>query len=437
MSEYLERELFFQYQNTPFKHKKHNPLFLIVGKTASGKSTLEAKLNELLKGTPIKSYTTRPPRPGDDTHVFLSPSEFANIKDKLVTYTKIGDYEYGATSKQILSGIAYVIDPVGIVTLQKNGFFKHHDQVHPIVIHLNTPDKIRKERFINRHHDKAQAKKDFAIRENNEVKPFEPLDFVKQHMLTITVDGTKPVEDIVYELGNLYEQLQVLYTTSVAYWDFNTTVADGLVHTVDELIQTINRKKEDELLNLFVKRLNALGLKPMMSLGELPNCTIQDMTEHIEREVSLLEALERLTVHLNQKAMETSSQNQRRYTDALSRFYVIFASDLVPELDQFHKRLVHLTEKYANLLEERMERKPITRDEIPTHIIHLAGRDRNQETPDDTLEISIYIPEKYREQFTAYELQELSKALDKNISTFLENPEGYIQMLHPDEKGNE
>ena len=437
MSEYLERELFFQYQNTPFKHKKHNPLLLIVGKTASGKSTLEAKLNEMLKGTPIKSYTTRPPRPGDDTHVFLSPSEFANIKDKLVTYTKIGDYEYGATPKQILSGVAYVIDPIGIVNLQTNGFFKHHDQVHPIVIHLDTPDKVRKERFINRHHDKAHAKKDFAIRESNEVKPFEPLDFIKQHMLTITVDGTKPVDDIAYEIGNLYEQLQVLYTTSVAYWDFNTTVADGMVNIIDELIQTTNIKTFEEKMEIFIKRLHALGLKPIMSLAELPNCTIQDMTAHIEREVALLETLERLTVHLNQKVIESSGMKQRAYKDALSRFYVIFASDLVPELDQFHKRLVHLTNKYANLLEERIERKPITRDEIPTHIIHLAGRDRNQETPDDTLEISIYIPEKYREQFTAYELQELSKALDKNISTFLENPEGYIQMLHPDEKGNE
>ena len=437
MSEYLERELFFQYQNTPFKHKKHNPLLLIVGKTASGKSTLEAKLNELLKGTPIKSYTTRPPRPGDNTHVFLSPSEFANIKDKLITYTKIGDYKYGATPKQILSGVAYVIDPIGIVNLQKNGFFKHHDQVHPIVIHLDTPDKVRKERFINRHHDKAQAKKDFAIRESNEVKPFDPLDFIKQHMLTITVDGTKPVEDLAYEIGNLYEQLQVLYTTSVAYWDFNSTVADGTVSIIDELIQTQNIKTFDEKMDVFIKRLNALGLKPIMSLAELPNCTIQDMTAHIEREVALLEALERLTVHLNQKVMESSRQKQNHYKDALSRFYVNFASDLVPELDKFHQRLVYLTEKYTDLLEERMERKPITRDEIPTHIIHLAGRDRNQETPEDTLEISIYIPEKYRSQFTPTELQELSKALDTNISAFLENPESYIQMLHPDEKGNE
>lgn len=437
MSDYLEKELFIQYKNTHFKHKKHKPLFLIVGKTASGKSTLEAKLNELLKGTPIKSYTTRPPRPGDDTHVFLSPSEFANIKDKLVTYTKIGAYEYGATPKQILSGVSYVIDPVGIVTLQTNGFFTNHPYVHPIVIHLDTPDNIRKERFIQRSHDKTQAKKDFITREANETDPFKPLAFVKENMLTITVDGTKPVDDIVYELGNLYESLETLYTTSVAYWDFNTTVADGLVHTVDELMNASTIKELEDKMNIFIKRISALGMKPMMSLGELPNCTIQDMTEHIEREVVLLDALERLTVHLNQKVMESSGKKQNCYKDALSRFYGTFFSDLIPEMEQFHKRLVLLMKKYGVELEQRMERKPITRDEIPTHIIHLAGRDRNQESPDDTLEINIYIPEKYRQQFTPYELQELSKALDKNISAFLENPEGYIQMLHPDEKGNE
>ena len=40
MNENLEKQLFHAYMTNIFKHKEAKPLFLIVGRTASGKSTV-------------------------------------------------------------------------------------------------------------------------------------------------------------------------------------------------------------------------------------------------------------------------------------------------------------------------------------------------------------------------------------------------------------
>ena len=42
MNQELEKQLFHQYMINTFKYKDAKPLFLLVGRTASGKSTLEA-----------------------------------------------------------------------------------------------------------------------------------------------------------------------------------------------------------------------------------------------------------------------------------------------------------------------------------------------------------------------------------------------------------
>lgn len=102
-------------------------IYLIAGRTGAGKDYLVAKLIELSKqinGTPwkqVKSYATRPPRtPDEDTHTFISPEKVKDYKDKMVAYTKIGDYEYFATDEQVLESDMYIVDPNGIEELTKN-----------------------------------------------------------------------------------------------------------------------------------------------------------------------------------------------------------------------------------------------------------------------------------------------------------------------------
>ena len=92
----------------------HKPLYLFVGKSASGKSTITNILEEKYGLKTISSYTTRPPRyEGEREHVFLSESEFDELGE-LAAYTLYNGYRYGVTFEQIEECDTYVIDIPGI-----------------------------------------------------------------------------------------------------------------------------------------------------------------------------------------------------------------------------------------------------------------------------------------------------------------------------------
>lgn len=94
-------------------------MFLIMGRTGSGKDTLANILAE--KGwTGVKSYTTRPKRHEDeDTHIFITAEEATTYTDKVAT-TTINGYEYFATASQVENASYYIIDPRGADELVEN-----------------------------------------------------------------------------------------------------------------------------------------------------------------------------------------------------------------------------------------------------------------------------------------------------------------------------
>ena len=97
----------------------NKPLFLFVGKSASGKTTIANMLeNEGYKQ--IASYTTRPPRfEGETGHTFISEEEFDNLKN-IMAYTNYNNYRYCTTLEQINDADIYVVDPDGVYTLLDN-----------------------------------------------------------------------------------------------------------------------------------------------------------------------------------------------------------------------------------------------------------------------------------------------------------------------------
>ena len=89
----------------------HN-LYLIVGRTASGKDSLTRAVAAKLNLSILSSYATRPRRPGEtNEHIFITPEEVEQYKNDFVAYTKIGDYEYFSTKQQLLESDFYIIDP--------------------------------------------------------------------------------------------------------------------------------------------------------------------------------------------------------------------------------------------------------------------------------------------------------------------------------------
>ena len=93
------------------------PLFLFIGRSASGKTTIANILEEKYGYKQVSSYTTRPPRyEGEVGHIFVSKQEFDNLGE-LAAYTLYNGNEYGTTFKQLNECDIYVIDVPGVETL--------------------------------------------------------------------------------------------------------------------------------------------------------------------------------------------------------------------------------------------------------------------------------------------------------------------------------
>lgn len=123
------------------------PLFLFVGQSGSGKTTIANILEEQYGYVQVQSYTTRPKRyEAEAGHIFISKEEFDKLVD-LVAYTKYNNYEYCATSKQVDEADTYVIDVPGIETLLK----KYNNKQRLIcIIYFSSTVKARIERMVDR-----------------------------------------------------------------------------------------------------------------------------------------------------------------------------------------------------------------------------------------------------------------------------------------------
>lgn len=123
-----------------------NPLYLLVGKSASGKSTIADILERTYGHKSVESYTTRKPRyDGERGHIFISESDFDNLGE-LVAYTEYDGNRYGTTSAQLDECSLYVVDIPGIDTL-----LKRYNTERPIrIIYFNASVRTRILRMIDR-----------------------------------------------------------------------------------------------------------------------------------------------------------------------------------------------------------------------------------------------------------------------------------------------
>lgn len=124
----------------------NKPLFLFVGKSASGKTTIAELLEQKYGYKQVHSYTTRPPRyKGEVGHVFVTEEEFNNLGD-MAAYTFYNNNHYGTTFNQLEKCDIYVIDVPGVETLLQK------DKINrPIVIiYFDTTVHTRINRMIDR-----------------------------------------------------------------------------------------------------------------------------------------------------------------------------------------------------------------------------------------------------------------------------------------------
>lgn len=152
---------------------KHT-VFLVAGETSSGKDTFVQKICEDFGYKQLISYATRPRRDGEgETHVFISSDEAKEYVDKMVAYTKIGEFEYFATIPQLYESDFYVIDPNGVEYMKFITQYKNIDDLRFVTIYINTPAGLRKERALNSRKDNPEVYFNRALDEQEEFTNFK------------------------------------------------------------------------------------------------------------------------------------------------------------------------------------------------------------------------------------------------------------------------
>lgn len=124
----------------------NNPLYMFIGKSASGKTTVADLLEKNCDLIQLQSYTTRPKRHENEIgHVFLTNEEFDELEN-IVAFTEYNGNRYGATAEQVDSVSIYVIDVDGVESLLEN-----YQTERPIVaIYFEASLRTRIDRMINR-----------------------------------------------------------------------------------------------------------------------------------------------------------------------------------------------------------------------------------------------------------------------------------------------
>lgn len=123
-----------------------NTLYLFVGKSASGKTTVANFLEQKHGFKQVNSYTTRPPRyEGEIGHIFVSDEEFDNLEE-IVAYTEYNGHRYGTTAEQLDQCQIYVVDVPGVETLLER--YKANRQI--MILYFGTNICTRIHRMIDR-----------------------------------------------------------------------------------------------------------------------------------------------------------------------------------------------------------------------------------------------------------------------------------------------
>ena len=124
----------------------NEPLFLFVGKSSSGKTTIANILEQKHGFKQVNSYTTRPQRyDGEIGHMFVTENEFKSLGD-MIAYTFYNGNHYGTTQEQLDQCSIYVVDIPGVEALLQ----KYHSDRPIVIIYFDTNVFTRINRMIDR-----------------------------------------------------------------------------------------------------------------------------------------------------------------------------------------------------------------------------------------------------------------------------------------------
>ena len=161
-------------------------LYCIIGPSGSGKSSVVNKLIEMGYKAP-DSYTTRPKRnPNETGHTFITDEEY-DMLDDVVANTVFNGYKYCVTREMLEGCNLYVVDPEGVRTLEKHGYFDFK------VIGLELDASSCAVRMLSRG-DKVE---DILGRLDNDWYIFKDFDTICDYKINASNDISVIVDDII------------------------------------------------------------------------------------------------------------------------------------------------------------------------------------------------------------------------------------------------
>lgn len=167
-------------------------IYLVVGPSGSGKTTVVSELCRRYGYHSVNSFTTRPKRyNGEQGHIFVTKSEFDELRPKMCAYTIFDGNEYGATSKQVSKNDFYVIDEAGIE------YFENHykEGKVPIILYIDANAEQVQARMAYRGDSAEQIKnrRNFDAGRKNLSDKFNkfPLFYVMNNDLEETIMAIK------------------------------------------------------------------------------------------------------------------------------------------------------------------------------------------------------------------------------------------------------
>lgn len=175
-------------------------IYCIIGRSASGKSSLTKKAAEKLQMNVVKSYTTRKPRKNEDIddsdHIFINEEDVEKYRADMVACTERVGYCSFATRQQLTEGDFYIINPAGYYELLTNT--ADMDTIL-VTILITVPYNINKKRATKRGNYK-EWEENYQL-ENDEFTTFTSSGLVDYMVLN---DGT--LDDGVQKLIHIIER---------------------------------------------------------------------------------------------------------------------------------------------------------------------------------------------------------------------------------------
>lgn len=195
--------------NTVHNKQHRHYLFCVMGRSASGKSSLiRDYCNKHKDYSFIQSYTTRPAREDDISadkpdHIFISEDDVKKYIKDMAAYTEINGHKYFTTNDQLFKNDFYTIDPIGFEWLCEY-VVKNDLDIVLIPIYITVSKENLQDRAVKR----GQSIESYNKRYDDENSQFAEYENNSMfYMTNYVINGNVPFDKLSEWFTNLIDSV--------------------------------------------------------------------------------------------------------------------------------------------------------------------------------------------------------------------------------------